>query len=884
MSGPIRMWLGRWHRRLQVLIAPNRAWQEMDEEMQFHLEMEIDELVRGGMDRPEARRQARVRFGGVERFKEEGLEARGLRALDDLSRDLRYAIRGLKRAPGFSLVVVLTLALGVGANTAIYSVVSGILLQPLPYQQPGQLVTVWEHNRSYGNTMGQVSPPNFADWREQSRSFTALSAGYWWSATITGGEGAERVLGAVVTPGTFSEVLGVPPAGGRGFVADDATEGAAPVVILSDGLWQRRFGADPDIIGRSVELNGLSRIVVGVMPAGFSVPTYPNAELWCPLTWDPSARDRSSHFLRVIGRLAPTVTIRQAHAEMGAIMARLEREYPEHNDNTGANVVSLQHYVVGHVERALYILLGAVGFVLLIACANVANLILARSSVREREFALRGALGAARQRLVRQVLSESMVLAALGGAAGLLMAFWGMKLLIALSPPGIPRLDQIGINAQVLVFTLVVTAATGLIVGLIPALQNSRSDVVEAIKDGGRSTTAGRAGLRLRNALVVGQVSIVLVLLVGAGLLTRSFAKLVSEQIGFDAEDVVVAGISLAGRYDSHEERTQFVGDVLERLSQRPEATSVGAAMSVPFVPWEVNSSFTIVGHPPPDPNNQPDARINCASSTYLQTIGVPLVRGRGFTERDGPGSPGVVIINEVAARRYWPGEDPVGQRIDIGGWGQEAFEIVGVAGNTRFYGLDREATPEILIPYAQVPFRFVNIVARVPGRAQQFIPAIREAVRELDPNIPVHDGATMNQLIGRSAASKRFYMVLLGLFATVAAVLTAVGIYGLLSYSVARRSNEISVRIALGAQTGRVLRQVILDGCRLAALGVVPGLIVTIVLSRMLTPLLYEVDATDPIALLTAGSITVLIAVLASYLPARRATRVDPAEALRAE
>jgi putative ABC transport system permease protein len=586
----------------------------------------------------------------------------------------------------------------------------------------------------------------------------------------------------------------------------------------------------------------------------------------------------------VIGRLAPTGTVAQAHAEMGAIMARLEQEYPEHNDNTGATVVSLKDYVVGPVERALYILLGAVGFVLLIACANVANLILARSSARAREFAVRNALGAGRQRLIRQVLTESMVLAALGGAAGLLMASWGVKLLIGLSPPGIPRLDQVGIDLRVLVFTLLVTAATGLIFGLIPALQSSRWNIVDAIKDGGRGATTGRSGLRLRRALVIAQVSIVLVLLGGAGLLTRSFARLVSEQIGFDAEDVVVAGISLAGRYNSDEERAQFVTSLLERLGQRPEASSVGAAMSVPFVPWEVNSSFSIVGHPPPDPNNQPDARINCTSTSYLQAIGIPLLRGRGFTDGDGPGAPGVVIINDVAARRYWPGEDPVGQRILLGGWGPEVFEVVGIAGDTRFYGLDREATPEILIPFAQVPFRSVNIVARVPGRAGQFIPTIREAVRDLDPNIPLHDAATMDQLIGRSAASRQFYMVLLGLFATVAAILTAVGIYGLLSYSVAQRSNEIGVRVALGAQTGQVLRQVIWDGCRLTALGVVPGLIAALALSRMLTPLLYEVDATDPVAFLAAGLITVVVAVLASYLPARRATRVDPAEALRVE
>jgi len=802
-----------------------------------------------------------------------------------LSHDLRHSVRTLHRNLGFTAVVIVTLALGVGANAAIFSVVSGVLLEPLPYQEPDQLVTVWEHNRGSSNAMGQVSPPNYADWVEQSDIFSAMSAGYWWAATLTGGEGAERVLGVAVTPGTLTRVLGIQPTAGRGFSSEDGADGAEPVVILSHELWTRRFGGDPTVLGSTVELNGVGRTVVGIMPAGFAVPTYPTAELWRPLTHGTFEDDRSSHYLRVIARLETGVTVPQAQAEMDAIMSRLEQAYPQHNANTGATVVTLKRYVVRHVERALWILLGAVGFVLLLTCANVANLMLVRGSVRAREFAVRGALGASRRRLIRQAMTESLLLATLGGVAGLSLGYAAVQLLTAWSPPQmIPRLDQVGIDIRLLLFMLTLTLVTGLAFGIIPACKISRSDVAAAIREGGRGGGAARSGLLTRRALVTIQISIALVLLGGAGLLGRSFMRLVSEDVGFDADGVVVAGVSLAGRYDSDAEQVQFISSLLERLGQRPEASSVAVATSVPFVPWEVNSSFTVVGRPPPRPNEEPDARINPATPSYLQTIGIKLLRGRGFTESDGAGAPGVVIINEAAARSYWPGEDPLGQHIDLEGWGPVGFEIVGVSEDARFWGLGREASPEVYIPYAQAPFRYVRIVARLPRDAERFIPVIRETVHELDANIPVQDAATMRQLIGSSVASERLYLVLLAVFAIVAATVAAVGVYGLLSYNVAQRSNEIGIRVALGARSGDVMRQVVWDGCRLAALGVIVGLAASLALSRMLTPLLHETEVTDPPTMLTMVVVTMVITALASYLPARRATRVDPLAALRRE
>ena len=799
--------------------------------------------------------------------------------------DIQYAGRRLWRNLGFTAIVVVTLGLGVGANTAIFSVVSGVLLEPLPYEDPDELVTVWEHNRQYGNAMGQVSPPNFADWRDQSSAFAALGAAHWWSAAVAGDQGATRVVGAVVTQEMFSAVLRARAVAGRVFTEEDVDPGAEPVVIVSHSLWMREFGGDADFVGSTVILNGRNYTVVGIMRAGFHVPVYPDAELWALLRWDLRTEDRSSHFLRVVARLKPTVTVEQARAEMGTIMARLEREYPEHNADTGVNVVPLKRYVVGDVQRALYVLLGAVGFVLLIACANVAGLLLARASVSERELGVRAALGAGRMQLLQQVVTEGMLLAVLGGGAGLLLAFWGVELLLALGPGEIPRLGAIGIDRRVLGFTLAVTVLTGLLVGVIPAIRSSRPRVLEALKTGGVGRGSDREGLSARRALVMAQVAIALVLVGGAVLLMRSFAALVAEDVGFESADLVTARISLAGRYPDAAGRAVFVGRLLERLNQHAEAQSVAASTSVPFGGWEVNQSFEILGRPAPLPNQEPDARIISATPSYFRAMGIPVVRGRDFSERDGSGAPRVAIINEAAARQYWPGADPIGQRLRVPPDDPEAgLEIVGVVGDVRFYALDREPTAEIYYPYRQVPGYAVNIVTRVPEDPTRFIRVIRDIVRELDPSIPVYSAARFGQLIGRTAASERFYMIVLAIFAAVAATLAAVGIYGVLSYSVARRSNEIGVRVALGASPGDVLATVIADGCRLAAFGLLLGLVGWLAVSRALTPLLHGIGATDPLTLLTTALVIAAIAFLASYLPARRATRVDPMVALRVE
>ncbi|UCC48261.1 MAG: ABC transporter permease [Gemmatimonadota bacterium] len=799
--------------------------------------------------------------------------------------DMRYAARGLRRNLGFTAIVVLTLGLGVGANTAIFSVVSGVLLEPLPFEDPDELVTVWEHNRRYQNTMGLVSPPNFADWREQSTVFAAMGAAHWASAALAREEGATRVVAAVVTPDMFSTVLRARPVVGRVFTPADGTRESERAVILSYELWMREFGGAADLVGSTVTVAGHSFVVVGIMPAGFRVPVYPDAELWIPLRWDPYSEDRSSHFMRVVARLKPTATVEQTRAEMGTIMARLEREYPEHNSDTGVNVVPLKRYVVGDVQRALYVLLGAVGFVLLIACANVAGLLLARATVREREYAVREALGAGRGRLVRQAVTESMLLALLGGGAGLLLAFWGVELLLALGPGEIPRLGGIGIDGRALGFTLAVAILTGLLVGVIPAIRSSRPQVVGALKTSAVGGGAAYEGLRARRTLVIAQVAIALVLLGSAGLLIRSFGRLVAEDLGFDAAGLVTARISLAARYPEAAGRSALLAGLLDRLSRYGEAGSVAASTSVPFGGWEVNQSFEILGRPEPLPNQEPDARIISATPSYFRAMGIPIVRGRDFRGRDGPNAPRVVIINESAARLYWPGEDPIGQRVRVQPNDPEAgLEIVGVVGDVRFYALDRQPTPEIYYPYRQVPAYAVNIVARVPEDPARFVSIIRDAVRELDPSIPVYSAGTFAQMIGRTAASQRFYMIVLGIFAVVAATLAAVGIYGVLSYSVARRANEIGVRVALGASPSEVLTTVIAEGCRLAALGLVLGLISWLALGRVLTPLLHEIDATDPLTILTTALVIVAIAFLASYLPARRATRVDPMVALRVE
>ncbi len=801
--------------------------------------------------------------------------------------DLAYAVRGLTRSKSLTAIIVLTLGLSVGANTAIFSVVSGVLLEPLPYGEPDRLVTVWENNLAHASTMGQVSPPNFADWLDQNQSFEAMAAAYYWSGAISGDEGASRMLGAVVTHGMFSDVLRVSPHMGRMFTIDDGRADAPPTVILGYELWMRAFGGNRDLIGRTISISGRSYEVVGVMAPGFHLPVYAEAEMFRPLTWDLRSEDRSSHFLRVIARLRPAVARQDAQVEMATIMSRLEQEYPEHNADVTTNVVPLKRYVVGDVQRALYVLLGAVGFVLLIACANVASLLLARASVREREFAVRQAIGAKPSRLARQLIIESLVLGVAGGAAGLFLAYWGVELLLALVPGEfLPRIDRVAIDGRVLAFTLALTIATGLIVGIVPALRSIRPQLVEAMKAGGAAGGTAREVLQARRTLVIAQVAVALMLVGGAGLMIRSFGKLIAEDVGFEAEGLAAARISVGARYPDRSTRTAFVHDLLEIVDRHAEARSVAASSAVPFTSWEVNSSFEIVGRPRPEPNQEPDARIVTSTPGYFSTMEIPLIRGRDFGVDDGPNTAGVAIINENAARRYWPGEDPIGQRIHLGGWDPEGFErlIIGIVGDVRFYALDREPSPELYLPYGQVPSSVVSIVVRVAGDPSRAVRLMRDDIRALDRDVPVHTAASIGQLIGRTAASNRFYVIVLGIFAAAATVLAAVGIYGILSYTVARRASEIGLRVALGAGPGDVLTRVIGDGARLAGLGLAAGLIGWLALGRVLAPLLHEVPTVDALTAASTVIFIALVAFLASYLPARRATRVDPVVVLRSE
>jgi putative ABC transport system permease protein len=801
--------------------------------------------------------------------------------------DLRYAVRGLARSRGLTAIIVLTLGLGVGANTAIFSVVSGVLLEPLPYGEPDRLVTVWENNLASPNTMGQVSPPNFADWLDQSHTFEAMAAAHYWAGSISGDEGASRILGAVVTHDMFSDVLRVSPHIGRLFTIDDGRADAAPTVILGYELWMREFGGDRDLIGGTIPIGGRSYEVVGVMQPRFHLPVYAEAEMFRPLTSDLYSEDRSSHYLRVIARLKPAVALEQARVEMATTMSRLEEEHPEHNADVTTNVVPLRRYIVGDVQRALYVLLGAVGFVLLIACANVASLLLARASVREREFAVRQAIGAKPARLARQLVTESLVLGVAGGAAGLLLAYWGVELLLALGPGAfLPRIDHVAIDGRVLAFTLAVTFATGLIVGIVPALRSARPQLVDTLKTGSAAAGSARDVLQARRTLVIAQVAVALMLVGGAGLMIRSFGKLIAEDVGFEAEALATARVSVGARYPDGSTRIAFVDDLLERLGRHVDVGSVAASSAVPFTSWEVNSSFEIVGRPPPEPNQEPDARIATSTPGYFSTMEIPLVRGRDFGVADGPNAPGVAIINESAARSYWPGEDPIGQRIHLGGWDPEGFEreIIGIVGDVRFYALDREPSPELYMPYRQMPASVVSIVARVVGDPSRFVRVMRDDIRTLDRDVAVNAAATIGQLIGRTAASDRFYMIVLGIFAAVATLLAAVGIYGILSYTVARRASEIGVRVALGAGPGDVLARVIGDGARMAGLGLAAGLIGWLALGRLLTPLLHEVPTVDPLTVASTVLLIALIAFLASYLPARRASRVDPVTVLRSE
>jgi putative ABC transport system permease protein len=813
--------------------------------------------------------------------------------MESLWQDMRYGVRMLLKRPGFTLVAVLALALGIGANSAIFSVVNAVLLRPLPFEDPERLVMVWERRPRQNRDAVPASPADFIDWQQQNQVFERMTAHMTRAFNLTGAGEPEQIIGQLVTPDFFN-VLGVKAALGRTLLPEVDKPGGERAVVLSHALWQRRFGGDRNLVGQSIRLNDESFTVVGIMPPEFQYPEA-NSEMWAasrgvaPETTLPGNPDpatiRSLHYLNVLARLKPGVTRAQAQAEMETISSRLESQYPDANTGHTTRVVSLHEQLVGDVRAALLVLLGAVGFVLLIACANVANLLLARATARQKEMSIRTALGAGRLRLIRQMLTESLLLSLAGGAVGLMLALWGVDLLVALSPEDLPRLKEVGLDGRVVGFTLAVSVLTGMIFGLAPALQVSKQDLGVALKESGRSSTGGFGRRRTRNLLVVSEVALALVLLIGAGLMVRSFWRLQGVDPGFNPQNVLTMELSLsASKYAKEEQMADFYKQVIGRIETLPGVESVGATWMLPLSGQDAGSGLEVEGRPAASPGEGTRSAFSSITPRYFRTMEIPLIRGRDFTDQDTATAPGVVIINESFARRFFPGEDPLGRRLRRGAPDSPWLTVVGIVGDVKHTSLTDEPRTEMYLAALQTPFPFMNVVVRTASDPTSLMAAIRQEVWAVDRDQPVASVDTMQHLVANSVAGARFNTLLFGVFATVAMILSAVGIYGIMAYSVIQRTQEIGIRMALGAGRHDIIRMVVGQGMTLALVGVVIGLLAAFALTRVMSSLLYGVTATDPLTFAGVSLGLTVVALVACYIPARRATKVDPMVALRYE
>jgi len=803
--------------------------------------------------------------------------------------DFRYSLRQLAKSPGFTLVVVLILALGIGANTAIFSLVNAVLLRPLPYPEPDRLVTLWERNlKEAGKHL--VSPADFFDLQKNNQSFENLAALYPPGFNLTGVNEPERVSGARVSASIFA-TLGVKPFLGRTFNPEEDRPGAERTVILSHGLWQRRFGGDPLVIGKTAILSGNTYTIVGVLPADLATPgLFGNntPEAWVPVGLDPNITSRKARFLRVYGRLRPGVTLQQAQAEMATLGQQLSQAFPETNAHIGIQLVSMHEQVTGEVRPTLLLLLGAVGFVQLIACANIANLLLSRSLQRRREMALRAALGASPSRILRQMLTESLLLSLLGGAAGLLLAVWSRDLLVALGSDRLPRLQELRLDFWVLGFSLGASMLTGIFFGLAPALQASKLDPNQVLKGGSWSEHAGTRRRHLRGLLVVSEVALSVVLLVGAGLVMKAFWRLSHVDTGLATERVLNTRISLpSARYPAGEKMLNFSRRLLERIEGIP---GVACAAMIDWLPLGelggVSNSFTIPGEAAPSLGGG-TAEVRVVTLRYFETMGIELKQGRAFMSSDTDTAPRAFIVNEVLASRCWPSGQAVSKRLTIDAEAAVTGEIVGVVGDVRQYALDREPAPEIYVPYLQSPWmkrETRELVVRAVGDPLALAGVVRKEIRSLEKDVPITGFRSMEQVVDRSLSTPRFYLVLLIFFAVLALTLASAGLYAVISYSVSQRTHEMGVRMALGARPADLLTMVMGQGMTLTAVGIGVGIVGALILTRFLTKLLYGVSPTDPSTFLILSLFITAIAALACYVPARRAAKVDPMVALRCE
>jgi predicted permease len=809
--------------------------------------------------------------------------------MERVLQDLRYALRRLLKNPGFAVVIVLTLSLGIGANTAIFSVVNAVLLRPLPYADPDRLVNVFHFYPSLNNLEAGAAAPTYRDLQETGGPFERVAVQTFAGVNFTGAAQPERLEGALVS-GEFFATYGVPPARGRTIQPADIEAGEERVVVLSHGLWQRAFGGDPGVIGRTMQLNGEAHEIIGVMPSDFRSFPVPTVELWRPIVFSPqSLAARTNEFLQLTARLRPGVSPEEAQRQLAIFAERLRNDNPEaYPPDWTMRLRPVAQEVTGDLRPALLVLLGAVGFVLLIACGNVANLLLARAAARRKEIAIRGALGARRADLIRQLLVESVVLALVGGALGLALAYAAIRFLVALNPSNLPWIMDVSIDSTVLLFTLGVALGTGLLFGLVPALHVSRTNLQSTLREGGRTGAADARGLAARRVLVVAELALALTLLAGAGLLMRSFAQLSRVDPGFNPENVLTMNLTLpSARYPSDTARIAFFEQVLERSAALPGVVNAGASTGLPFSGWGGTRSFAVEGLELPEGQPNPWGDYRLVDENFHRTLQIPLLRGRYFTDTDRMGTPPVAIVDQGLAERYWPGEEPIGKRIafELLEAGEPAWiEVVGVVGYAAQQGVDAERRVQVYRPFRQLGPGSMSLAIRTTGDPLRLVGPVRGEVRAIDPDQPIAQIRTMEELLAAAVGQRRFSMLLLGLFAGVALVLAAVGIYGVMSFDVTRRAQEMGVRMALGANPGSLLGLVLGQGIRLALVGVAIGLLGAFALTRLIESQLYGVRATDPLTLALVASLLLGVAALATLVPGWRATRVDPMIALRSE
>jgi len=877
--------------RLRVLFRRDRAETELDQELHFHFEKQVEKYKRSGLTEEESRRQARLAFGGDSQIKEDCRDARGTGFIETTLQDVRYALRQLRENPVFAVVMVLTLALSIGANSAIFSVIDSVLLQSLPYRQPDKLTRIFMTSEAFPRFA--LNPFDFRDMRTRNRSFESMAAYNRSDMQLAGSSGdAIRVNGFRITAGFF-HVLGIEPELGREFDRDAEIHGNELQVILSDRLWRTQFGADSKIIGRKVTLNAQPFTVVGVMPPGTAHPgnqyhalSYgEDVDVWSPFAFEGDQAQRGGHYIEGIGRLKDGVTAETAQGEVFSMMNTIAHEHGNDMGHWRMLVVPLDREIVGPNRQVLLVLLGAVAMVLLIACANAANLLLARAAARQRELAVRMALGASRARLVRQLLTESLLLALIGGALGLLLAFGGVKGLISLLPADFPRLHEIHVSAPVFLFTFIISSVTGILFGLVPALQASRMDPRQGLHESARAATGSAKMSRMRDALVMAEVSLACVLLVGAGLMFRSLINLLHLDPGFQQQHVLTANLWLpSAAYKTRPEQSRFYERLATELESIPGVSSAGLGSDLPWTGWDDNTSFSIEGRQPP-PHQDFGARYHVATWDYFRALGIPLKRGRLFTREDNADRPKVIVINQALANLYWKG-DAVGKRITFDDHPKESdwLTIVGIVGDVKDKPESADTHPGFWWSALQAPFSQMSVVVRADADSQTLTQAVSTAVHRIDPSLAVAEVQWMDEVADATVATPRFAFVLVGIFAGLAILLAAIGTYGVIAYSVSRRTPEFGLRMALGARRTDVLLLVLRQAAMLTLSGAVLGMAFSLLAGRVLKSMIYEVNPSDPLIFSAAGVFVIAMALAACYLPARKATTTDPMIALRAE